>query len=323
MLSGLSDSGEGVLHRRIPIRHEKSGKFLLNHDKGYQGMRRKRLPMPQIHARKCARLAYLRCISPRTGKKGLPELRDPWPEHNIYDREPRFAIMKYEVKYKPAYSLLVVSLNPGESIAAGAGSMTYIQPTLEVRTRKREKGFWGSLGLTLIGGQSFFVNDFTAENGSGEAAFSSAPLGDIDILEITPARGYIIQKTAYVASEDDVDLDIQWQGFTKGLFGQGLFMIKVTGSGLIFINTFGAIDRHTLAAGESLIVDNHHLVAFSDTCQYTVTKFGGLKETILGGEGLVTEISGPGDIYIQTKNIRELADWIWTIIEPRIQSKAR
>jgi len=54
-----------------------------------------------------------------------------------------------------------------------------------------------------------------------------------------------------------------------------------------------------------------------------VTKFGGLKETILGGEGLVTEISGPGDIYIQTKNIRELADWIWTIIEPRIQSKAR
>jgi len=49
--------------------------------------------------------------------------------------------MKYEVKYKPAYSLLVVSLNPGESIAVKGGSMTYMQPTLEVRTRKREKGF--------------------------------------------------------------------------------------------------------------------------------------------------------------------------------------
>jgi len=231
--------------------------------------------------------------------------------------------MKYEVKYKPAYSLLVVSLNAGESIAAEAGSMTYMQPALVVRTRKREKGFWGSLGMTIIGGQSFFVNDFTAEGGAGEAAFSSAPLGDIDTLDVTPSCGYIIQKSSYVASEDNVNLDIQWQGFTKGLFGQGLFMIKVTGNGLLFINTFGAIDRHTLASGESLIVDNHHLVAFSDTCRYTVTKFGGLKETILGGEGLVTEISGPGDSYIQTKNIRELADWIWTIIEPRIQSKAR
>lgn len=231
--------------------------------------------------------------------------------------------MKYEIKYKPSFSLLVVRLNPGESIAAESGSMTYMQPTLGVRTRKREKGFWGSLGMALIGGQSFFVNDFTAESSTGEAAFSSAPLGDIDTLEVTPTRGYIIQKSAYVASENKVDLDIQWQGFTKGLFGQGLFMIKVSGSGLLFINTFGAIDRHTLTAGESLIVDNHHLVAFSDTCQYTVTKFGGLKETLLGGEGLVTEISGPGEIYIQTKNIRELADWIWTIIEPRIQSKAR
>ena len=100
-------------------------------------------------------------------------------------------------------------------------------------------------------------------------------------------------------------------------------MIKVSGNGLLFINTFGAIDKHTLGAGERLIVDNHHLVAFSDTCQYKVTKFGGLKETILGGEGFVTEITGPGDVYIQTKNIRELADWIWTIIEPRVQSRAR
>ena len=42
--------------------------------------------------------------------------------------------------------------------------MMYMQPTLGVRNRKREKGFWGSLGMALIGGQSFFVNDFTAES---------------------------------------------------------------------------------------------------------------------------------------------------------------
>jgi len=100
-------------------------------------------------------------------------------------------------------------------------------------------------------------------------------------------------------------------------------MIKVSGKGLLFINTFGAIDKHTLKPGETMIVDNFHLVAFSDTCPYKVTKFGSLKETILGGEGLVTEITGPGDVYIQTKNLREFVDWLWTLIEPRVQARAR
>ena len=231
--------------------------------------------------------------------------------------------MKHEIRYRPAYSLLVVRLDTGESITGEAGAMTYMQPTIEVKTHQREKGFLGSLGMSLLGGQSFFVNDFTAARGAGEAAFSAAPLGDIETLEVRPEKGFIIQKSAYVASQQGVALDIQWQGFTKGLFGQGLFMIKVSGTGLLFINTFGAIDHHTLAAGETLIVDNHHLVAFSDTCQYKVTKFGGLKQTILGGEGFVTGITGPGEVYIQTKNVRELAEMIWTIVEPMVSSRAR
>jgi uncharacterized protein (TIGR00266 family) len=231
--------------------------------------------------------------------------------------------MKYEIRYQPAYSLLVVTLATGESITAEAGSMTYMQPTIEVKTRKREKGFFGTLGMTLLGGQSFFVNDFTATSGPGEAAFSAAPIGDIDKLEVRPYHGFIIQKSAFVASDATVLLDVQWQGFTKGLFGQGLFMIKVTGAGNLFINTFGAIDKHLLAAGEKLVVDNFHLVAFSDACEYKVTKFGGLKETILGGEGFVTEITGPGEVYIQTKNLCEMADWIWTLIEPKVQAKSR
>jgi len=219
--------------------------------------------------------------------------------------------------------MLVVQLEAGETITAESGAMTYMHPNIEVKTRMREKSFLGTLGLTFLGRQSFFVNDYIAASGQGEAAFVSAPVGDIEVLEVTPNQGYIIQKAAYIASTQDVNLDVQWQGFTKGLFGQGLFMIKVSGKGQLFINTFGAIDKHTLKQGEKMIVDNFHLVAFSDTCPYKVTKFGGLKETLLGGEGLVTEITGPGDLYIQTKNLREFVDWLWTLIEPRVQSRAR
>jgi len=219
--------------------------------------------------------------------------------------------------------MLVVSLEQGEKITAESGSMTYMDPGIEVHTRKREKSLLGSLGLAVLGRQSFWVNDYTASRGSGEIAFVSAPVGDIETLDVKPNQGYIIQKAAYIASTENVDLDVKWEGFTKGLFGQGLFMIKVTGDGTLFINTFGAIDKHTLKPGQTLIVDNFHLVAFSDTCNYKVTKFGGLKETLLGGEGLVTQITGPGDVYIQTKNLREFVEWLWTLIEPRVKARAR
>ena len=231
--------------------------------------------------------------------------------------------MRYEIKYKPSYAMLVVNLEQGESITAEAGSMTYMDPTIEPHTRKREKSLWGTLGLNIIGGQSFFVNDYIATASNAEVGFVAAPVGDIEKLEVRPGQGYVIQKSAYIASTQGVDLDIKWEGFSKGLFGQGLFMLKATGNGQLFINTFGAIDTHTLQPGQTLIVDNFHLVSFSETCTYKVIKFGGLKETILGGEGLVTQITGPGDVHIQTKNMKEFVDWLWVLLGPRVQSKAR
>ncbi|MDP2900785.1 MAG: TIGR00266 family protein [Candidatus Bathyarchaeota archaeon] len=231
--------------------------------------------------------------------------------------------MKYQVKYDPSYSMLVVNLEPGEQITGEAGAMTYMTPTVEVRTRKREKSILGTLANTLIGGQSFFVNDYAAVGGAGEVALVAAPVGDIAKLGVQPGRGYIIQKASYLASSQSVDLDIRWEGFSKGLFGQGLFMIKTTGQGDLFINTFGAIDKHELAPGQELIVDNFHLVAFADTCNYNVERIGGWKETIFSGEGFVTHIRGPGDVYIQTKNLKEFADWIWTLIEPNVQKQSR
>jgi uncharacterized protein (TIGR00266 family) len=219
--------------------------------------------------------------------------------------------------------MLVVKLDPNETITAESGAMTYMDPNIDVHTRKREKSLLGSIGLKLLGRQSFWVNDYKAEQKTGEIAFGSAPVGDIETLEVKPNQGYIIQKAAYIASTENIDLDVKWEGFSKGLFGQGLFMLKVTGDGTLFINTFGAIDKHTLKPGQTMVVDNFHLVAFSDTCNYKVTKFGGLKETLVGGEGLVTRITGPGDIFIQTKNLREFVEWLWTLIGPRVRSRAR
>jgi uncharacterized protein (TIGR00266 family) len=231
--------------------------------------------------------------------------------------------MKYEIKYEPSYAMLVVDLEASEKITGEAGAMTYMTPSIDVVTHRRERSILGTIGVSILGGQSLFVNDYVAKGGSGQVGLAAAPVGDIQVLRVEPGRGFIVQKAAYLASTDDVELDVKWEGFTKGVFGQGLFMIKVYGRGDLFVNTFGAIDRHELGPGEEMVVDNFHLVAFSDSCDYKVTRFGGWKETILSGEGFVTRIRGPGEVYIQTKNLREFVDWLWTLIQPRVQSRAR
>lgn len=217
--------------------------------------------------------------------------------------------------------MLEVELEKGEQITGESGALTYMSPTIDVRTRTREKSILGSLKTSILGGQSLFVTDFVAAENSGKVALVAAPIGDVLRLEVSPQKGYIIQKSAYLASTHDIDLDVRWEGFSRGLFGQGLFMIKTTGMGDLFINSFGAIDKHELAPGEQLVVDNFHLAAFSDTCEYEVRKFGTWKDTLFSGEGLVTYIEGPGEVYVQTKNLREFVDWIWMLIGPRVASK--
>ncbi|MFC1802854.1 TIGR00266 family protein [Thermoproteota archaeon] len=231
--------------------------------------------------------------------------------------------MKYEIKYDPSYSMLVLDLEDGERITGEAGSLTYMTPNIIVKTRTREKSILGTLKTSILGGQSLFVTDFTSMGGPGQIALVAAPIGDIEKLEVSPNQGWIIERAAYLASSNQVDLDIRWEGFSRGLFGQGLFMVKTSGLGDLFINTFGAIDEHKLGPGEQLVVDNYHLVAFSDTCEYEVRKFGNWKETILSGEGLVTYIEGPGMVYIQTKNLREFVDWLWVLLGPRVTNRVR
>jgi len=160
--------------------------------------------------------------------------------------------MEYQIKYSPAYALLEVSLDSNETVVAEAGAMVYMSPQINVKTRKREKkSLWKSLKTTLLGAESFFVNEYIAEKGPGKVGFVPAPVGDIKPFEVKAGKGLILQKSAYVASTSDVHLDTEWQGFKKGLFGQSLFMLKVSGEGQLFVNSFGAMDHHSLKSGES------------------------------------------------------------------------
>jgi uncharacterized protein (TIGR00266 family) len=214
--------------------------------------------------------------------------------------------MQYQILKEPM-AILDIQMNSGEKITAESGAMVYMKGDIEIKTRTREGGFFKKIKVTALGGESFFVNDYIA-HGDCSIGLTGPPLGDVVRLEVKQGTGYIVQSGSYVASTPGVLLDTQWQGFTKGLFGSEFFMLKATGQGDLFLNAYGGIIHKQLAAGEKITIDNYHLVALGDHAAYRVTKIGGMKTTILGGEGLATEVTGPGSLYFQTKNIREFID---------------
>lgn len=204
-------------------------------------------------------------------------------------------------------SILEAHLKKGETITAEAGALVFMKGQIEVNTKLRG-GILKTFKVSFLGSESFFVNNYTAKEEGCVLGLTGPPVGDIIEIPISKDSGFIVQSGSYIASTPGVDIDTKWQGFTKGIFGSELFMLKATGEGKVFCNAYGGIIQKQLAAGEKMTLDNYHLVALSLNSDYRVTKFGGLKSTILGGEGLVTEIIGPAVVYFQTKNLKELID---------------
>jgi uncharacterized protein (TIGR00266 family) len=213
-------------------------------------------------------------------------------------------ILKYEIMKNPM-GLIEFTLDRGEKVTAEAAAMVFMRGDIITETRMRKGGFLKSLKAAALGGESFFVNEFIAQEDGCTLGLTGNMLGDIEVIPVTDE--FIVQSGAFVGSSGDLTLDTKWQGFTKGIFGSNLFMLKTVGSGDMFVNAWGGIIKKELHSGEKMILDNYQLVALSATADYRVTKHGNLKTTLFGGDALVIEIIGPGTVYLQTKNIMEFA----------------
>jgi uncharacterized protein (TIGR00266 family) len=212
--------------------------------------------------------------------------------------------MDYEIVKNPM-GLIQFSMNKGEKVTAEAAAMVFMKGDILTETKMRKGGFLKSLKAAALGGESFFINEFIANEDNCTLGLTGNVLGDIEVINVN--EEFIVQSGAYVGSTAGLTLDTKWQGFTKGIFGSNLFMLKTVGSGEMFVNAWGGIISKELKDGEKMILDNYQLVAMSTSASYKVTRHGGFKTTLFGGEALVIEIIGPGKVYIQTKNIMEFA----------------
>ena len=212
---------------------------------------------------------------------------------------------RYEVLHQPSFSLAVVQLQPEQSIQAEAGAMVSMSANVELQSQMKG-GLMGAI-KRAAGGESAFISTFTARGGPGEVTFAPGAPGDIAAIELG-GQTFFVQSSSYLAGDSTLSVDTRWGGAKSFFAGEGLFVLQVQGRGLLLVSSFGAIHRKRLAPGERYVVDTGHLVAWEGTTQYTLRKAAaGFFRSMMSGEGIVAEFTGPGELLIQTRNLAALA----------------
>ena len=210
--------------------------------------------------------------------------------------------MEYEFHTKPSYTMATVSLEQGESLTAEAGAMVSHDHNIDISTGRGDSGgFLSSVKRSVLGGESFFRNTFTAEAGPGTVSIAPIKPGDMDVFELTD-NAVIVQSGGYVASGSGVEITTDVGDLDTFLGGEGLFFLKAEGPGPLFLGSYGGLVKREIEPGESLTVDSGHLVAWDADMDYSTRRVGGLKETLLSGEGLVMTFEGPGTLWMQTRD---------------------
>jgi uncharacterized protein (TIGR00266 family) len=211
----------------------------------------------------------------------------------------------YQIEHQPSFSLAILQLQAEQSIMAEAGAMVSMSANVELQSQMKG-GLLGAL-KRAAGGESAFVSTFTARGGAGEVTLAPGAPGDIAAIELSN-QSFFVQSSSYLAGDASLSVDTKWGGAKSFFGGEGLFVLLVQGQGLLLVSSFGAIHRKRLQPGERYIVDTGHLVAWEGTTQYTLRKAAaGFFRSMVSGEGIVAEFTGPGELLIQTRNLAALA----------------
>lgn len=212
----------------------------------------------------------------------------------------------WAIEYQGAFALAVVHLQTDQTIAAEAGAMVSMSANIDLHSEMKG-GVFGAL-KRAVGGESAFVSTFTARGGPGEVTFAPGAPGDVAGIEMQNQM-FMVQSSSYLAGDTSLIVDTKFGGAKSFFGGEGLFVLQVSGAGLLLVSSFGAIHRRTLLPGEQYVIDTGHLVAWEGHMQYNIRKAAksGYLRSMLSGEGMVAEFTGPGEILMQTRNLAAFA----------------
>ncbi|MDL2235201.1 TIGR00266 family protein [Christensenellaceae bacterium OttesenSCG-928-L17] len=201
-----------------------------------------------------------------------------------------------------------IQLNPGESIYTESGGMSWMSEGMQMETNAKG-GVMKGLGRMLTG-ESFFMATFTASRPGDSITVASSFPGHILALDLSDGREYVCQKDSFLCAQPTVTLSTEVvKGLKGGLFGgEGFFLQRLRGSGMVFLEIDGSCKELLLAPGERIKVDTSHVALYEASVRYSAEMVKGFKNVLFGGEGLfLTTLEGPGRVWLQTMTIASFA----------------
>jgi uncharacterized protein (TIGR00266 family) len=212
------------------------------------------------------------------------------------------------IEFSPSFAIAKVQLDAGEQVRSEAGAMVSMSPAVTIET-STQGGIMRGLKRSVLGGESFFMNTFTATGPGAEVSFAPELPGDVVEWVLSDQTVYL-QSGSYLAGGAGLDVDSSWGGSKTFFSREGLFILKVSGTGNLLVSSYGAIQYRDLAPGEGFTVDTGHMVGWTEGITYAVRKVGNWKSTFFSGEGLVCDLTGPGRIYLQTRSPDAFLGWL-------------
>lgn len=212
--------------------------------------------------------------------------------------------MEAEIRNRPSFANIRLTLAAGDQVIAEADAMASMSATIRMQTRWSGGVIRGVL-KRIFGGESMFVNVFSTES-EGELVLTQPFPGDIECIELK-GNTLFLQPGAFLACDPGVRLGLGWAGIRMGIAREGLFRLKVSGQGRVWFGAYGGIFQREIDS--EYIVDSGHLVAYEPSVSVRIGMAGGIFSSFFSGEGLVTRLSGPGRIYMQSRSFGGLAAW--------------
>lgn len=202
--------------------------------------------------------------------------------------------MKYDIQ-GGASPVLICNLQSEESIITRGPNMSWMSPNIKIEAHSNR-----SLSRNFFSEKSIMNTRYTAMGGFGTIAFASTLPGEIIALKLDGSKDYLCQRTSILAATYDVIVSkYVKEELDTSLFGEDGFIIeRVSGQGVIFLETDGSVVNYPLQADQQIIVETGRVVMASGSCEIELKK----QKDFNNPDNIVynTVVTGPGVVVLQT-----------------------
>ncbi|WP_254542829.1 TIGR00266 family protein [Halomarina pelagica] len=209
--------------------------------------------------------------------------------------------MEFEIADGHSYATLEVTMDAGDRLGIDPGSMVARSETIRSETNAGEGGLGGMLKRAVSDELDVLTTVMEAEEDGSRLVLAPDYLGDVARIDLD-GEGVKVQSGGLLAWTETVERGTA-SNEASNFFSSGeLTVLRLGGTGTAFVSAFGAVREEEVTEGDPLVVDEDHLLAWSEGLSAKRTKDSSVKSSLLGGEGFVTRLSGEGRVWLQTRD---------------------